>query len=215
LNYKQLDDGKISVFISLIINKLHEYITNYCRKKIENMKCKRIVFYTLLLIVFLFKTNNQLFGQEKINIKVGVGMPELLNFGVSYQLNQIQIGAGVGFVPFVQDEKINSFFGDIHFHFGGFSKLSNRRSWYGRVGVNYFQDDTEYILYKYLYLNTQVGRDFNITKRMGIAAGAGFMYRLNYEEVENKPSSGWNISINYSALPSFEVRLFYRIGGQL
>lgn len=45
----------------------------------------------MLLGLILFLGNLPAFGQEKINFSAGFGLPDLLNVGVCYQLNQSQI----------------------------------------------------------------------------------------------------------------------------
>ena len=38
--------------------------------------------YFVLLFIFLFGYGNQTSGQEKLNISAGIGLPELINFGI-------------------------------------------------------------------------------------------------------------------------------------
>ena len=40
-------------------------------------------------------------GKEKINISLGVGLPEAINLGILYRFNQIETGIGIGFFPSV------------------------------------------------------------------------------------------------------------------
>ncbi len=163
--------------------------------------------YILLLIAFSFSYSHQVFGQEKVNISAGVGIMELINLGVRFQLNQSQIGFGVGFFP-AADETVTSFHGDYYFHFAGKSKLSTRRPWYGKFGLNYLRDEDESDILNYLFLNLKVGRDFNISKRLGIAFEVGGLVKLMYNKVEKIPSNSWNPVI--PALPGFGIGLFYR-----
>lgn len=60
------------------------------------------LFYILVIITFLFGNEHQVSGQEKVNITTGVGIPELLNFGVRYQFDQVQIGLSVDLCQLVQ-----------------------------------------------------------------------------------------------------------------
>ena len=163
--------------------------------------------HVLLLLIILFSFGNQVYTQEKVNISAGVGIMELINLGLKFQLNQKQIGIGVGFMP-AGDESVTSFFGDFYFHFAGKSKLSTRRPWYGKFGLNYFRDETESAIYKYLYLNLKVGRDFNISKRVGIALEAGGLVQLMFKEVEKTPTNSWGPEM--PVLPGIGVGIFYR-----
>jgi len=168
----------------------------------------KLVFYILLIVTFSISFVHQGFGQGKVNISAGFGIPELLNIGVRYQLNQVQIGLSVGSMP-VEDESIISILGDVRYHFGGYSKLSSRRPWYGRVGLNYIRDETEYKIDKYIYLNSRIGREFNISNKIGIEIDAGAIFQLSNEEERKKPSSGWNLNLDFPVLPSFGIGLFY------
>ena len=41
----------------------------------------------------------EIYGQGKVNISVGFGVPELIHVGLHKQLNQTQIGFSIGFIP--------------------------------------------------------------------------------------------------------------------
>ena len=46
------------------------------------------------------ENDHQTSNQEKLNISAGIGMPEHLNFGICYQLEQVQIGLYIGSAPY-------------------------------------------------------------------------------------------------------------------
>ena len=175
--------------------------------KFENMKDK----FRLLLIVLVVGNLHLLSGQEKVNITTGIGLPEFLNIGLRFQLKQSQVGFSIGTWPLASGEKIMSGSGDFLYHFGGFSELSNRRPWFGRIGVNYLRDETEYRIDKYFYLNTRVGRDFNISKKIGITLDVGAIFQLGSETIRKKPSTGWNLDLEFPVLPSAGLGVFFRI----
>lgn len=175
------------------------------------MKNKGNLLYNLILFgIFSFLYGNQVFGQEKINLSVGMGFPELLNVGVRYQLEQEQIGIGFGSVP-LKDESLISVSGDVYYHFGGLSELSSRHPWYGRIGLNYLRDETTTLVDKYLYLNLRIGREINISKKIGIEIDAGAIFQLFNNEIKKKSSSGWNLDLEFPVLPSFGIGLFYNL----
>lgn len=168
------------------------------------------LIYILLITTFSFSNVLQVNGQEKVDLSAGFGIPELLNVGVRYQLNnQVQLGFSVGSVP-TENENAISIVGDVRYHFGGHSKLSSRRPWYGRVGLNYLRDETDYKINNYLYFISRLGKEFNISNRMGIEIDAGAIFELNKDEVRKKPSSGWDLNLDFLVLPSFGIGLFYR-----
>lgn len=173
-----------------------------------NNKVKPL-FYVLLITTFSLSFVHSGFGQGKVNISAGFGIPELLNIGVRYQIEQVQIGLSVGSMP-DKNESIVSIMGDVRYHFGGHSKLSTRRPWYGRVGLNYFRDETDYKIDKYLYFSSRIGREFNISNKIGIEIDAGAIFELSNDEVRKKPSSGWDFNFDFPVLPSLGIALFYR-----
>jgi len=169
------------------------------------------IYHILLFITFSFSYGNQVFGQEKVNISAGIGLPELLNIGVRYQLDQAQIGLSIGSMP-VKDESLISLSGDFYYHFGGSSKFSDIRPWYGRIGLNYVRDETETSVDKYLYLILRIGRDFNLSKKFGINIDAGLGPQLFHDEIMKKPSTSWfNLDFEFPVIPALGICLFYRI----
>ena len=164
----------------------------------------------LLIITILFSYGHQVFGQAKINISVGFGVPEFLNLGLRFQFDQVQIGLSAGTFP-VDDESMNSFSGDVRYYFGGLSDFSNRPPWYGKIGLNYLRDETESYIDKYLYLNARLGREFNISDRFGIELEAGAIFELSYERIRKQGAyGGWDLNFSTPVLPSVGIGLFYR-----
>jgi hypothetical protein len=75
------------------------------------------------------------------------------------------------------------------------------------------RDETERILDKYLYLNLRIGRDLNISHKIGIALDAGVMVQIFNEYIEKIPCTGWFCGgvLDFPVLPSLGIRLFYRL----
>lgn len=146
--------------------------------------------------------------QEKINISAGFGIPEFLNVGLRFRLDLFQLGLNVG-IPI---EGTNSFSGDVRYHFGRFSYLSDRPPWYGKIGLNYLRDEEEDVyIDKYIYFNTRIGREFNISGKFGIELEVGAIYELSYERIRKRPSNSWaSLGFDPKVLPSFQIGLFYR-----
>ncbi len=150
-------------------------------------------------------------AQEKINISIGYGLPELLNIGLRYQADQAQFGISYGFIP-GYEENIFSISGDFYLHFAGSSELSERRPWYFRLGLAYLKDETSSRITKYTYFPLRIGRDFNFSKKIGTAIDLGVFFELSKNETMKGPtSSWWDFDLDYSILPSIGITLFYRI----
>ena len=149
---------------------------------------------------------NLALGQEKFNIAAGLGHPELINLGLRYQMGQSQLGISAGIFP-GEYEDAYSVGGDYYYHFGETSVLSTRRPWYARLGLYQLRLETDYEKRKYLLLVPRIGKDFNLSPKLGIAADAGVSLVLNREEEgffdETAGISDLIFSIGFS--------LFYRL----
>ena len=141
---------------------------------------------------------NQTFGQEKFNISGGFGFVDLLNIGARYQLKQdtLQLGISIGI-----GQEIQAISGDVFYHFGGYSKLSTRRPWYLKGGFNIIHESSEEYSDWAPLLNLRLGRDINLSKKVGLNLEAGLGYspfvRLLMEETK--------------VIPSFGIYFFYRL----
>lgn len=171
----------------------------------------KTLFCILLIVTISLGNACELSAQDKVNINAGFSIPELINLGVGYQIDQFQIGLSVGSLPTSSSESLITFSGDIHFHFAGSSEFSNRRPWYGRLGLNYIREETYSVIDNYLYLGTRVGRDLNISKKIGISIDMGAIFLLNNKEKVKKSSDDWNLDLDFPVLPSVGIGLFYRI----
>ena len=128
-----------------------------------------------IVSVFSLCCYNQSYGQEKFNIAGGFGFPDLLNLGARYQIKQdtLQLGISLGLADY---ERAIS--GDLFYHFGGRSGLSNRPPWYFKGGITLlssYQQEEESSEYAPI-LNIRLGRDLNISKRIGMNLEGGLGY---------------------------------------
>ena len=142
-------------------------------------------------------------------------MPEHLNFGICYQLEQVQIGLYIGSAPYWYDPDefaIRTLSYDLRYHFGGLSKLSNRRPWFVKFGIVYIRvqdNEFNYSETHTLMLVPRVGRDFNFTKQLGAFIDIGPAVCL-YEK--NIPPSEYSSSLcEFFIIPSFGIGLFFRV----
>jgi hypothetical protein len=164
-----------------------------------------LILRSLLLTGILLANADQLLAQGKVDVSAGIGIPELLDLGVRYQIKQLQIGITYGFWP-QTDESVTSFGGDFYCHFGRKANLSSLRPWYGRTGITLLHDQLGTTIEKYVYLNARLGRDFNFSEKLGMDIAAGAIFQLAYESnIEN------GFSIDYPVLPSLGISFFYRL----
>lgn len=151
-------------------------------------------------------------GQEKIDIAVGAGFPEMVNLGFRFQLERSRLGVYGGIVPGIED-KIISVGADFYYHFGRSPNFSTRRPWYVKAGLNYsFQEET-FFKYTYVILVPRIGKDFNLSSRRGISLEGGLYFVLAHSEVEIKPGgySVWGGPWLPYIGPSFSLSVFYRL----
>ena len=170
------------------------------------MKIKvKAVSITLLMVILLFCSAIQMFGQKKVNISAGIGFPQALNVGIRYQLNQSQIGLSIGTWPssdkvvlgFFDWESLVSLSGDYYYHFGGKSKFSDLPPWYGKVGLDYLRIGWVSNSESNLESHLRIGRDFYLMKDFGFGLDAGVgVFILN--------ETGFT-----TVLPSLGIWLFY------
>lgn len=162
-----------------------------------------------LLITLFCLVTYPVLSQEKIGISAGFGFPELLNAGIRLHGKQSQFGLTYGSLP-IKDESTHSFAADVYFHFGGTAKLSPRKPWFVRFSLNHFRNESIYLIEQYTYFTPAMGREMNISKRVGFQIHAGTAIQL-YEHIVDKQPSGWDLHISIPILPSFGVATFYKI----
>jgi hypothetical protein len=150
----------------------------------------KLLCHILIIITFAFINANQSFGQKKMILSAGIGFPDLLNIGIRYQiLDQAKIGLSIGWWPPSSSSGIIiwgnliSFSGDFYYHFGGSSKFSDMRPWYGRIGLN---NITNYHPTSYL----RIGRDLNSDKNFVISIDAGLGFQSVNKEIYPIPTLG-------------------------
>ena len=150
--------------------------------------------------------SNLAMGQEKVDVAAGLGLPELLNLGIRYQMGQSQLGLSAGFYPDSYDDNF-SVGADYYYHFGGSSLIVTRRPWYGRIGLNYYVFENDYESKKYLLLVPRIGKDFNLSPRVGIAADGGVSVILS--RIEEEILSGSDVRNDIALSLGFSI--FYRL----
>ncbi len=171
------------------------------------MKASKGSYKKLVLLVFIFlPACYPTFGQEKMNISAGAGLPELINIGARYQLNQSQLGISIG--AFEESIAVT---GDFYQHMFGSSKYSERRPFYARFGLTYLRDDGERFLDQYLIMALRVGRDFNVSENFGFQLDLGGFFEILHDEtkkVDYPYGRGIDLDI---FIPAFGLTMFYRL----
>ncbi len=182
------------------------------------MNTKLISKVAIFILLCVSISNN--FGQGEPNLSTGFGIYELANVGFRYQINQTQIGISLGNLPW-SDDKVWSLLGDVFFHFGYLSKLSNRKPWYIRLGLTYLyskslNNDGFYRIDDYLYLNIRFGREFNISRKVGVYLDLGVNSQIKHKSSNNYPPPTEPVCCQggpyeFPFLPAIGLGLFYKL----
>lgn len=161
-----------------------------------------------LCLIFLLFTNGAE-GQEKFNITAGWGSPELLNLGVRYQMGQSQLGASAGFYPGYYQTSF-SVGADYFLHFGSRSVLSERRPWYGRISFYNYTTEGDYGRYNFNLLVPRIGKDFNLSPKVGISADIGVSLPL-FSDEEDEDIFFDDSDLRTDTVLSLGFSFFYRL----
>ncbi len=103
---------------------------------------------------------------------------------------------------------------DHQYHFGKVSELSHRQVWFFGQGLSYAIDNSEYSKIKYVFINLSIGREFNISPKIGLSFDLGLSRVLMEDETVKKPEEKpWlDIPLKYFfALPVARLQLNYSL----
>jgi hypothetical protein len=134
---------------------------------------QRWIFALLMYYIFAVPITSN--AQSILNVGIGAGLQEGYNVSIRYQAEQTQYALGIGTLK-GEFEKRVSVSASMYYHFDGISTLTSRRLWYGKVNIIYYNYDYEFSSFDInsFSFGISVGRDFNITKRLGINSDVGF-----------------------------------------
>ncbi|MBN2016702.1 MAG: hypothetical protein JW794_00990 [Candidatus Cloacimonetes bacterium] len=170
---------------------------------------KSLLFACLFIVIAGFQ--GSVFSDNHIDFFIGMGFPEFINIGMRYHASQMQFGLSYGFLP-LDDEPCTSITGDIYFHFAGKPKHTSRKPWYSKFGLSYVKDKQVSGTSSYIYSNFRIGREFFISKKIGVGADVGFGIELSKEITETQETSSWfNFDLDFPIMPCISINIFYHI----
>lgn len=166
----------------------------------------------LALIIFCFDSS----AQSNFMLTGGIGFPEMINVGARYQINKVQIGSSFGY--FKEEATSISVSGDLFWHLGNQSELSDLPPWFIRFGYNYTKREDEFSIHEFGYLNWRVGRDIYFNRHLGCSIDLMVAFRVYNNEIikEHEPCYGWFCDlepyiIKGDTFPGVGFSLFYKI----
>jgi hypothetical protein len=188
---------------NLFIHKFH----SHCKKLKFQMSGKIFRIYFLLFFGLIFTLAGQTSGQRKGEIAIGIGIPELSNISVRYQVyRQIQTGLSVGWLPrstfnFGSWNNLISLSGELFYHFGRKTSISDKRLFYVNVGVNFMQEKPYQWNENWWNSYLRIGGEIFSAYNFGMNIDGGFICNLN-------PDKNWAHMDHI--LPALGVDFFYR-----
>jgi len=157
------------------------------------------------------------YGQKlpTFDVVTGFGFTDAFHLGIKVHfLERNQIGIYYGNNLNLGDGSYNSFSLDHQLHFGKTSDFSSRKVWFLRQGLTYSIENDYYSEFKYLFLSFSIGREINISPKVGISIDLGLFHTLQEKErvkVEREHSLD-NIRLDmkdFFVLPNLRIQFFY------
>jgi hypothetical protein len=169
-------------------------------RKLKVEPTTRVMKNSLILFILTFMISLKGASQSEFSISLGLGFPELLNAGVSYEMAPVKFGAGIG-TAFGGAYALS---GDFYYHFGGRAQYSKMPPWYVRGNLTWWQFNKIlfFDLGNVVLLGFRCGRDFNIAESFGISIDGGI---IPFSFFSGK-------KIPFSFIPTAGVSMYYRLG---
>jgi hypothetical protein len=168
------------------------------------MKILTKIILTILVAGFVI-SNNKVYSQDKLELSIGVGMPDLPNLKIKYGQN-IQVGASIGIYTFEwYGNNVVDWAGiaQITYHFSGKSKYVEQKPWYVSGGLGFFDLGViePYEQYDIGFI-PGIGRTINFSKKIGINYSIGLFLPLSASE---------GSSYHFNIIPSGNISFFIRL----
>ncbi len=149
-------------------------------------------------------------GQGKTSLSVSLGLPELINAGLRYNLNQFQVGVNAGVFPDFGSVLL-SVSANSYYHFAGESDFTRVRQYYIMSGINMLRSGGENRSDMHLYINFRVGKELNLSKQVAFAIDAGIIYQFYYTyRISSVDNGAPNSQKGPVILPSISLTYIYR-----
>ena len=170
-----------------------------------------------LIIIFLMcSAHPGLYAQEAkdhtpngIRPTIGFSLPELLHIGAHYQMDDVQCGLSIGSFP-IDNGSIISYSADVIWHMFGEKNELHNKPWYGKIGITFMREETEFEINTWSYAHLRLGHEFALSNFIALHIDAGLMFALQHDEIEKKPRNSWfNVEFNVPVLPSIGITTAY------
>jgi len=172
--------------------------------------------YILILLTFILGNIALAQKPPSVDIVGGLGFAELLHIGIKTQISkrgQIGLYYGNGLYH-LEDEYYRTLFTDYQYHFGKNSKHINRKVYYARAELIYWTINNDYQNMKSWAYSIGIGREFHISKKIGICTDISFIRAINQNRlIKDERLEPWlDITLSDAGLlPTFRMQLFYSL----
>jgi hypothetical protein len=154
-----------------------------------------------LRILFLVLVTQSVLAQsDNWRVVVGSGLPEFTYIGAGYKLTDQRLVSLTFGTAFPSESKVSSFTLKHAFLFKSSNKFDNLKTWFFGQKVNYLRKRPNNFKDDYAFIGLDIGRQFNISKKLGVAFDVGIVYLLLQPE-DRDPTD---------ILPTANLQLFYR-----
>lgn len=171
------------------------------------MPVKHLILYLLLIFTIPVLAQEKKDSPGTSYLTGGFGVMEVLNLGFDYEKNNSQLGFKMGGLA-ADDERIFSFTGEYSYYFAGNSRITGNRTWFGKIGLQYFSDKSDTFSEKATGLIVRGGKKFYFSEKAGVKMDFGFFFRILHEEYhEQSPFLNWDMPV----MPGIGISFFYQL----
>jgi hypothetical protein len=165
----------------------------------------RTGFVFLCFVLFCMQARPQ-----SLLVTAGIGFIDLTHAGVKLEIKQFQAGFTVG-NALIDKKVVYTSSLDLYYHFAGKSKEVKVKPWYIRAGMNYYKNETLLSRNDIWFMKARLGREFNLSKRIGFFAEGGAVILVIHTYKDKDPNDDTENRIDFTPYqPSMAAGMFYR-----
>ncbi len=166
-------------------------------------------FVLSMLALFIMTSHAQLI-KSKLDVVGGASAREYYHLGIRYQYAEnFQLGLYCGSSLGINSKTITTYSVNNLFHFGSNSFYSNRLVWYGRLGFTYAKDHMGNELHSYSFINMGLGREFNISEKVGFNVDGGLIIQTREKTEWSSGLTPIKVNKTWFYLPLVRAQVYF------
>ncbi len=157
------------------------------------------------------------YTQKPPILAIGVGFPEFTHLSVRLPFEKIQIGLSCGRALGVYSNADKpqpiSISADLRYYCGGKARYVERQPWYGKLGLSFNRSESTEYRRDFIFLNPRIGREFNLTPRLGLELDWGVSILLKHVRTRKMPQGPLlnDYTIDLPVFTGISTSLFFRL----